>query len=164
MRRKRTTNVLVVLLVGLVTTVFVTVGAQSAGLGLPDEFADYFTWTRANPQKDLEESAHPLIKDIYVDDVAAETVASSAFPYAEGSTLIKERMDPATLSVTTLYTMRKVAGFDPENGDWQYGVLERESAGAFTGGWMDTEASSGCIGCHKGAADTDYTFLSYLGE
>lgn len=149
---------------GLMIAAFTLVGAQSTGLALPDELADYYTWERANPQKDLEESAHPLIKDIYVDEVAAETVNSSTFPYAEGSTLIKERMDPSTLVVTTLYTMRKTAGFDPDNGDWQYGVLEREDSGAFTGGWMDLEASSGCVGCHKGAADTDYTFLSYLGK
>lgn len=168
MKRRGVTSFFLTVVLGIVATVFVTmfvtVGAQSAGLELPDELADYFTWERANPQKDLEESAHPLIKDIYADEVAAETVASSAFPYAEGSTLVKERMDPATLTVTTLYTMRKTAGFDPDNGDWQYGVFERENAGAFTGDWMDTEASSGCIGCHTSAAATDYTFLSYLGE
>ena len=158
------TGILGILFACLTIAVFVPAVAQSAGPGLPDELADYFTWTRANPQKDLEASAHPLIKDIYVDDTAAETVASSNFPYAEGSTLIKERMDPATLSVTTLYTIRKVAGFDPDNGDWQYGVLEREGAGAFTGGWMSAENAGMCVGCHVQAKDTDYTFLSYLGE
>lgn len=143
-------------------------GAQGAGLGLPGGIADYFTWERANPQKDLERSAHPLVKDIYIDEITAETVAetaaSSSFPYAEGSTLIKERMDPGTLAVTTLYTMRKTAGFDPDNGNWQYGVFEREDTGAFGGGWMSAADTEGCAACHAGAADTDYTFLSYLGE
>lgn len=164
MRRRGVPGFLVAVFAGLVTAVGITVSAQGAGLGLPDEFADYFTWERANPQKDLEKSAHPLIKDIYIDKTAAETVASSAFPYAEGSTLIKERMDPATLSVTTLYTMRKTAGFDPQNGNWQYGVLERENTGAFIGGWMSAENAGMCVGCHVSAKDTDYTFLSYLGK
>ena len=137
--------------------------AQGADLGLPDEFADYFTWERANPQKDLEESAHPLVKDIYVNDTAAKGALAS-FPYAEGSVFIKERMNPETLSVTTLYAMRKVAGFDPENNNWQYAVFEREDAGAFGGGWMSAENAGMCVGCHIKAEDTDYTFLSYLGE
>jgi hypothetical protein len=94
--------------------------AQGTELGLPAEIADYFTWERANPQKDLEESAHPLVKDIYIDELAAQSALEASFPYGEGSTLIKERMNPETLQVTTLYAMRKVADFDPENGDWQY--------------------------------------------
>lgn len=138
--------------------------AQGAELGLPAEVADYFTWERANPQKDLEESAHPLVKDIYLDEQAAQSALEAAFPYGEGSTLIKERMDPETLSVTTLYAMRKVAGFDPDNGDWQYAVFEREGEGAFGGGWMSAENAGMCVGCHVKAEATDYTFLSYLGE
>ena len=77
---------------------------------------------------------------------------------------MKERVDPATLVVTTLYAMRKVADFDPENGDWQYAVFERVDAGAFEGGWMSAENAGMCVGCHVGAADSDYTFLSYLSE
>lgn len=138
--------------------------AQGTGLGLPDEVADYFTWERANPQKDLEESAHPLVKDIYIDELAAQSALEASFPYGEGSTLIKERMNPETLQVTTFYAMRKVAGFDPENGDWQYAVFEREDTGAFGGGWLSAENAGMCVGCHVMAEATDYTFLSYLGE
>jgi hypothetical protein len=138
--------------------------AQGTGLGLPGEVADYFTWERANPQKELEESAHPLVKDIYVNDAAAQGALEASFPYAEGSILVKERMDPETLQVTTLYAMRKVAGFDPDNGDWQYAVFEREDADAFGGGWMSAENAGMCVGCHVKAKDTDYTFLGYLGE
>ncbi len=138
--------------------------AQGAELGLPDEIANYFTWERANPQKDLEESAHPLVKDIYLNEQAAQSELEATFPYGEGSTLIKERMDPETLSVTTLYAMRKVAGFDPDNGDWQYAEFAREDTGAFGGGWMSAENAGMCVGCHVKAEATDYTFLSYLGE
>ncbi len=152
------------ILAGFVLVMVTLVGAQGTGLELPDEVADYFTWTRANPQKDLEESAHPLVKDIYVNDAAVAGALNANFPYTEGSVLIKERMNPETLLVTTLYTMRKTAGFDPDNNNWEYGVFEREDTGAFGGGWMSVADSEGCIGCHKGAADTDYTFLSYLGK
>ncbi len=139
-----------------------TLGAAPADLGLPAEVAEYYTWKRGNAQKSLEASAHPVAKDIYLDEAAIAAARSASFPYPEGSTLVKERMDPATLTVTTLYAMRKVAGFDPENGDWQYAVFEREGAGAFGGGWMSAENAGMCVGCHVGAADSDYTFLSYL--
>ena len=157
------------ILAGFVLVTLTLVGiqaavAQGAGLGLPEEVADYFRWERGNAQKSFEESAHPVAKDIYLNELAAETARASSFPYSVDSTFIKERTDPETLLVTTLYAMRKVEGFDPNNGNWQYGVFEREDAGAFGGGWMSVADAEGCIGCHTGAADTDYTFLSYLGE
>jgi len=151
------------ILAGFFLTPVMLVAAQGTGLGLPGGVAAYFTWERANAQKSFEESAHPVAKDIYMNELAAETARASSFPYAEGSTFIKERMDPETLQVTTLYAMRKVAGFDPDNGNWQYAVFERE-AGTFGGGWMSAENAGMCVGCHVDAADTDYTFLSYLGE
>lgn len=77
---------------------------------------------------------------------------------------MKECMDPATLVVTTRYAVRKVAGFSPENGDWQYAVFERADAGAFGGGWLSTENAGMCVGSHAGAAESDDTFLSYLSE
>lgn len=141
-----------------------TLGAAPADLGLPAEVAGYYTWERGNAQKSLAESAHPVAKDIYLDEAAVAAARGSSFPYRAGSTLVKERMDPATLQVTTLYAMRKVAGFSPEDGDWQYGVFEREAAGAFSGGWMSAENAGMCSGCHVQAASTDYTFLSYLDE
>ena len=152
------------ILTSFVLVLVTLVGAQGAGLGLPEEVADYFRWERGNAQKSFEESAHPVAKDIYLNELAAETARASSFPYSADSTLIKERTDPETLQITTLYAMRKVAGFDPDNNNWEYGVFEREDTGAFGGGWMSVADASGCIGCHQGAADTDYTFLSYLGE
>jgi len=134
------------------------------GTGLPEEVAGYLSWTRANAQKSFEESAHPVAKDIYFNEVAAQGFdgSSFSFPHAEGSVFVKERMDPEALSVTTLYAMRKVAGFDPENGNWQYAVFERGEDGTFGGGWMSAEGAAMCVECHRGAADKDYTFLSYL--
>lgn len=149
--------------VGIIAALL-TLGAAPAELGLPAEIAKYYTWGRGNTQKSLAESAHPVAKDVYLDEAAMAAARGASFPYAEGSTLVKERMDPATLVVTTLYAMRKVAGFDPENGDWQYAVFEREGAGAFGGGWLSAENAGMCVGCHVGAAENDYTFLSYLGK
>ncbi len=136
---------------------------SAAGNGLPDDLAGYLSWHRGNSQKSFAESAHPIAKDIYFNDTAAETVMSKNFPYAEGTVFLKERTDIETLMVSTIYGMRKVAGFDPANGDWQYAVFEREgSSGKFMGGWMESSGSAMCIGCHTTSKDKDYTFLTYL--
>lgn len=136
--------------------------ATAASNGLPDEVASYLNWQRANSQKSFEQSAHPVAKDIYYNADAAQTLMSMSFPYSEGAVLLKERMDPETLMVSTIYGMRKVAGFDPANGDWQYAVFEREGSGQFVGDWMEASSAAMCVGCHTGAKDKDYTFLSYL--
>ncbi len=143
----------------LFALLLVTVLAQS---GLPEEVSGYLQWSRANPQKSFEESAHPVAKDIYYNETAGPTILSQNFPYPEGSILVKERTDPESLMVTTLYAMRKAPGFDPDNGDWQYGVFEQMDDGSFGNGWFTAENQAMCVGCHSDAADKDYTFLSYL--
>lgn len=155
MKQHGTGFVIVLVVAGLMTVL-------AQGVKLPEEIAGYLQWHRANAQKSFEESAHPVAKDIYLNEEAVATVMSMSFPYAEGSVIVKERLDPSTLTVTTLYTMRKVAGFDPDSGNWQYGEFKRQEDGSFGGGWMTPEAAAMCIGCHSSAADTDYTFLTYL--
>jgi hypothetical protein len=149
--------------VGIVGVVVVCLAfAQDASRGLAEDLAGYLGWTRANAQKSFEPSAHPVAKDIYYNDAAAESVQAGTFPHAEGSTFVKETLEPTTLHVAVITAMRKVAGFNPEGGDWQYGMFERQDDGSFAGGWMDVEGAAMCMGCHVSAADQDYTFLSYL--
>ncbi len=38
--------------------------------------------------------------------------------------------------------MRKVEGFDPENGDWQYGMFERQADGSLMGDWLSVEGAA----------------------
>lgn len=132
------------------------------GLGLPGDMAEYLTWERANAQKSFEESAHQVAKDIYFNESAAESISSGSFPHAEGSIFVKEVTSPEMLAVVQLPSMRKVAGFNPDGGDWQYAMFERQEDGSYAGDWMSVAEAAGCIECHSSAADTDYTFLSYL--
>jgi hypothetical protein len=145
-----------------VVLVGVAVWAQQSSAGIADDLTGYWTWERANAQKSFIESMHPVAKDVYFDEAAAATAHGRAFPFPEGSTIVKETLDASTMQVVVLTAMRKVTGFDPDNGDWQYGMFERQADGSFMGGWMDGASSAMCVGCHVGAADTDYTFLSYL--
>ena len=147
----------------LTAFVLAIVVAQDAMMADRPEYAD---WTRLNPQKNFIQSAHPTAKDVYVNDVGRDAALERSFPFPEGSELVKESTDVDTLTVTVLTAMRKVAGFDPANGDWQYGMFERMEDGTFGGMWADvgTEMHLMCVGCHTGAADSDYAFLSYTGD
>ena len=148
----------------LVVALVVTLVAAQAAMG--DHRPDYAEWTRLNPQKNFITSAHPTAKDVYVNDVGAEAALTRSFPFPEGSELVKESIDTETLSVFVITAMRKVAGFDPDNGDWQYGMFERMDDGSFGGMWAEagSEMHTMCVTCHTGAADNDYAFLSYTGN
>lgn len=160
MPRSARRRVLSALAVALVATL---VAAQAA---MGDHRPDYADWTRLNPQKNFITSAHPTAKDVYVNDVGAEAALSRSFPFPEGSELVKESIDTDTLSVVVITAMRKVAGFDPVNGDWQYGMFERMDDGSFGGMWIEagTDMHTMCVTCHTGAAANDYAFLTYTGN
>ena len=151
-------------LVTLVAGLAVTLVAAQAMTG--DHRPEYADWVRLNPQKNFITSAHPTAKDVYVNEAGAEAALTRTFPFPEGSELVKESTDTETLTVFVITAMRKVAGFDPGNGDWQYGMFERGEDGAFGGTWIETgtDMHTMCVSCHVGAAQTDYAFLSYTGN
>lgn len=142
---------------------------SAAGTGMPEAFADYHGWHRANVNKIMTPSAHPEMKDVYFNDAAAEgfdaAEASFSFPHADGSVFVKETLDPDSLEVTVLAVMRKVEGFDADHGDWEWGMWERNGDGLFEGGWLELEAGQEmCAECHSRMADNDFTFVNYLGR
>jgi hypothetical protein len=147
-----------VLLVGLTITMVV---AQGMSEGPPD----YRSWTRLNPQPNFIESAHPTVKDVFVNEAGSEAATTRSFPFPEGSELVKASMNE-DLTVFVVTAMRKVAGFDPDNGDWEYGMFERGSDGAFEGMWAEvgSDMHMMCVSCHTGAAANDFVFLSYTGD
>jgi hypothetical protein len=150
--------------IALVAALAVTLVAAQASMG--DHRPDYADWVRLNPQKNFITSAHPTAKDVYVNEVGAQAAQNRSFPFPECSELVKESIDTETLSVFVITAMRKVAGFDPANGDWQYGMFERADDGTFGGMWIETgtDMHQMCVSCHTGAADTDYAFLTYTGN
>ncbi len=126
----------------------------------------YADWTRLNPQKNFIQSAHPEAKDVYVNAIGADAARARSFPFPAGSELVKESIDTDTLHVFVITAMRKVPGFDPDNGDWQYGMFERGETGEFAGMWAEvgTDMHMMCVSCHTGAAANDFVFLSYTGD
>jgi hypothetical protein len=162
MRRRRT--MYLTLLVAAAATVVTVVLAQA--IANDPDIEGYHGWTRLNPQRNFIESPHAAPKDVYVNDVGRAAALDGQFPFAEGSVMVKESTNVETLAVEAITVMRKVAGFDPDNGDWQYAMFERQEDGAMDGMWFGTdhEMHAMCVGCHVAAAETDYAFLNYMGD
>jgi hypothetical protein len=155
-------SVLLALVAAVVVLGTAVVGQSFGGVSSLD---GYLNWTRLNPQRNFIASAHAAPKDVYVNDVGAASATSRSFPFPDGTVLVKEISDTDTLTVTVLAAMRKVAGFDTANGDWQYAMLERQADGTFMGDWVGSDHGmhAMCVGCHTGAASSDYAFLNYTG-
>jgi hypothetical protein len=131
-----------------------------------DDIEGYLGWTRLNAQRNFIESPHAAPKDVYVNDVGRDAALGRSFPFPEGTVLVKETTDEDALRVAVITAMRKVAGFDPDRGDWQYAMFERQDDGSFAGDWVatDTDMHQMCTSCHQQAADRDYAFLDYMND
>ncbi|WP_018466346.1 cytochrome P460 family protein [Calidithermus timidus] len=123
--------------------------------GLPDKLQGYHGWVRVNIGKVTSAGAHPAAKDVYVNiglDRLLTADGKYRVPLAAGVIFVKERMDPDTLTVTTLYVMEKKSA---REGDWEWSVFEREGNG-FKGGVLANPAM--CVGCHQEAKASDWVY------
>ncbi len=126
--------------------------------GLPEALDNYYSWTRLNADKVLDNpsGAHPQPKDVYVNldtDTLLEDGNNFALPFPDGTLVIKERNDAEQLLVDRIYLMEK------RDGVWHYSFFDRQPDGSFSGREMGSE--NFCSNCHQGAADTDFVFTRY---
>jgi hypothetical protein len=75
------------------------------------------------------------------------------FTAPPGTVAIKAEYDADGNNFITVVMVKQQAGYDPENGDWCYEA--REPDGTVAADPVPGPASL-CIGCHQGAASTDY--------
>ncbi len=136
----------------------VLLGILSLGLvaakvpGLADNIQGYSTWTRVNVNKISTAGAHPAAKDVYVNIAGDKLADAYKQAFAAGTLFVKERIDPDTLGVTTVYVMAKKS---EKVGDWDWSVFERKGD-KFEGGTFANAAM--CVGCHQNAKDSDWVF------
>ncbi len=144
----------------LVSVLMVTGLAFAVTPGLPEVLDDYYSWTRLNINKviDNPSGVHPPAKDIYVnlDHMTLSLLAREGGgwnPFPDGALVLKERNDPESRMVDRLYLMEK------RDGVWHYSLYDRQPDGGFAGQDLGTENM--CSGCHAGAADNDFVFNLY---
>lgn len=96
---------------------------------------------------------HGALLNLYVNEKALRAVRRKAGVMPNGSILVKENYMPdKTLAAVTV--MYKVAGYNPEAGDWFWAKYSPQ--GEIMEGGMAAGKVPMCIACHSGRKDYDY--------
>ncbi len=156
--------------VGLVLAVAVTlvVASSCRSAALPaaagvDLYAhitdedDYRQW-RLWPEKGElypGQEPHGAFLTTYVNDRAHSAIAGKKGAIPARSIIVKENYD-ADKNLDSLTVMYKVAGYNPEDGDWFWAKYQPD-------GTIDLEGKlAGCIECHGKMRDNDFIYTSDL--
>jgi hypothetical protein len=141
----------------------------------------YKTWTRVNPVpavlpsrvarmcftptaeqiKREEDNPHnDKFITVYVNDIGRHAMTEmkvSRFP--KGSVIVKEKLAAKDSSSPELLTVmiKREAGYNPENGDWEYMGLDGSAKTVQARGKLEK-----CQACHRTVSHNDYVFREYL--
>ena len=139
--------------------------------------AKYRQWTLVNPTPELmaplpaiscaiipgrEERSPHLHKyvSVFVNPVGREQMMTKQEPkFPVGSMIVKEKLgkpDSTTPEVLTVMIKRE-SGYNPENGDWEYLVLNGTASSIFERGKLER-----CSGCHRSYKHSDFVTRTYL--
>ncbi|WP_164102796.1 cytochrome P460 family protein [Candidatus Laterigemmans baculatus] len=102
----------------------------------------------------------PAYCHVYANKKAHPVIKAGTGSYPPGSLIVKAKFrDVNAPERVELYTvMRKRAvGYDLENGDWEYSVVDGRTRRVLTRGTIES-----CIGCHCEYKSTDYVTREYL--
>lgn len=141
----------------------------------------YRQWTRVNPQPVLlqlnvaqacaiatltppEKQKRDPHKDkfitVYVNPLGTKAMMQEKNPrFPQGSVIVKEKLPSKDSSSPELLTVmiKREAGFNPENGDWEYMAVDGAVKTVQARGRLEN-----CQACHTIVKDTDFVYRSYL--
>jgi len=130
----------------------VTPAAAAGTTSCSLDFTNWREWYQLNEQP-IE--GHEVWVTVHLDEVAREPYSHAAVLMPECSRIVKahlvSRSSPVVSRVTVMVKMP--AGYDPEHGDWWYGMYDPEGKIPEMQGRVEV-----CIACHQGAAHADFLF------
>lgn len=131
-----------------------------AAPGLPQDLAGFMGWLKLNsaPIPPSPAAPHGDQKNVYVNQTRADITAgaSQTFPYPDGSIVVKEGSRGGDRAAIVA-VMRKIAGIDPEHGDWEYIEYSRSSTDA---PYTLLAEGAVCWTCHVNAQSTDWVYTA----
>ncbi|MFZ5480206.1 MAG: cytochrome P460 family protein [Myxococcota bacterium] len=101
-------------------------------------------WTGVRPSCDAD---HGEYVQLWLNAVALDDVEADRETFSEGAIFVIEGYQDEGLTVKGLDAIRKVPGYDPDNGDWFWGHYDEDHAPVATG------RVTGCVGCHESGRD-----------
>jgi len=124
---------------------------------LEQEIAGYRSWQTPDWVAGFQPSRHPVPKYVryYVNDKGVSDIDNPP----NGSIFVKEQFDEDKKFIN-LTVMKKIDGYDPDNGDWYWAITD-EARRVTNAGKLDTSWTSSCISCHrKGDGGGDLLFVN----
>ena len=111
----------------------------------PGQSSDFYEGTRPHGAK----------LKVYVN----RNVAGDLKQPPAGSIIIKENYTPEK-KLAAITVMKRVEGFDPENGNWWWVKYQPDGTVATQNGMQVAGKVASCIACHKTAGGGDYIFAN----
>ena len=115
--------------------------------------SDWPSWTKINSERFESDGHTSAWVDIYTESRYADAYRALAGPMSVGFRVVKaqyktrDAAEPSGLTV-----MGKMEpGYDPDHGDWFYGVYDPTGTKAIKQGKLDS-----CLECHDAEEATDY--------
>jgi len=133
-------------------------GGDSAGgpMDVGVDWSGWATWSKVNAEPFVSKGHKKPWVNVYVPPEQVSTYAALEGEMPEGFAIVKsvhKDADGVAGDVAALTVMVKMGSdYDPDNGNWYYGVLSADGSKAMNEGKIGA-----CIGCHS-SADTDYLF------
>jgi hypothetical protein len=138
---------------------------------------NYKSWTRVNPEPQLVGAvisalcAAPTAKiqmnphdnkfiTVYVNKIGSHAMMEEKTPhFPEGSVIVKEKLKAADSTTPELLTVmiKREAGYNPDNGDWEFLVMDGKAEKVQASGRLEN-----CQACHQQEKATDYVSRRYL--
>ena len=97
---------------------------------------------------------------VYVNDIGRRAMMEEKLPrFPQGSVIVKEKLANKDSTAPELLTVmiKREAGYNPENGDWEYMALDGTGKEVRSSGRLES-----CQSCHMMVKDTDYVFRNHL--
>lgn len=118
-------------------------------------FEEYKTYNKINDTLKLSSQHGGKFVFTYINNKGIDSFRNNKYPYSDGSIVVKQahNKNDSNSEIDSIYVMKKISGFDKENGDWYYSINDSKGKPMQAGGKIQM-----CISCHQGAKDRDYVF------
>ncbi len=154
------------LALGLATMAgFLIANAQS---GIPDDIAHYQTWTKmnatpitdpSNPRAGPKNTFITLSSDELRNIIGPGGTVSNPFP--DGTTIVRETLDPAAGFLRVLFVMRKDSKAAAQTRGWVFSGLSRTAADQPFQPVQIENPVVRCLNCHLQVKASDFVFTPY---
>lgn len=113
---------------------------------------EYKSYTKINDTRVKSNQHGGIFVNTLINKTGIDSFRNKKYPYDDGTVVIKEGFDTETSDLSKIYIMKKIKGYDSQNGDWLYAVTDPNGKVQMSG------KIQMCISCHTNGKSKDYVF------